>query len=117
MLLINIYVVFNRLYDVEIGIEYRQTVCAAIVAVDRRAGGATFSVVALGVGTKFLRAAQISADGGAGRVVRDCHAEVLAPPRPGRDFARRAAPLRRARRRRATAPPSDSAAASTWPTA
>ena len=60
------------------GIEYRQTVCAAIVAVDRRAGGATFSVVALGVGTKFLRAAQISADGGAGRVVRDCHAEVLA---------------------------------------
>ena len=41
------------------GIEYRQTVCAAIVAVDRRAGGATFSVVALGVGTKFLRAAQI----------------------------------------------------------
>ena len=60
------------------GVEYRQTVCAAIVAVDRRAGGAKFSVVALGVGTKFLRAAQISADGGAGRVVRDCHAEVLA---------------------------------------
>ena len=60
------------------GVEYRQTVCAAIIAVDRRAGGATFSVVALGVGTKFLRAAQISADGGAGRVVRDCHAEVLA---------------------------------------
>ena len=60
------------------GVDYKQTVVAAVVAVfQREHGPARFLTVSLGVGTKFLRAEQIAADG-AGACVRDCHAEVLA---------------------------------------
>ena len=60
------------------GVEYKQTVVAAVVAVLRREHGpARFTAISLGVGTKFLRAELIAADG-AGACVRDCHAEVLA---------------------------------------
>ena len=61
------------------GIAYKQTVVAAVVCVRRSASedSPTFSVVALGAGTKFLRAAQIRQDHEGARV-HDCHAEVLA---------------------------------------
>ena len=60
------------------GLEYKQTVLAAVVAVFQRDDGAAhFTTVSLGVGTKFMRAASIRVDS-AGACVRDSHAEVLA---------------------------------------
>ena len=62
------------------GLEYKQTCASAVVAVSRpRADGAVahFSCVALGVGTKFMRAESIIADA-SGECVRDSHAEILA---------------------------------------
>ena len=60
------------------GVEYAQTVVAAVVAVFRRDDGPTiFTCVSLGVGTKFMRSADVMADE-AGACVRDCHAEILA---------------------------------------
>ena len=67
-----------RRHTAAAGVDYKQTVVAAVVAVFQRDHGpARFLTVSLGVGTKFLRAEQIAADG-AGACVRDCHAEVLA---------------------------------------
>ena len=54
-----------------------QTVLAAVVARDARRDP-LLRVVALGSGTKFLRAADVDADANVGERVRDCHAEVLA---------------------------------------
>ena len=60
------------------GVEYKQTVAAAVVLLYKPKGGeARFSTVSIGVGTKFMKAAAL-ADDLFGACVRDCHAEVLA---------------------------------------
>ena len=68
-----------RTHAARCGLEYKQTVMAAVVAVYEPDGcePSRFTAVSIGVGTKFMRAALVAADG-VGACVRDCHAEVLA---------------------------------------
>ena len=60
-----------------VGLEYRQTVVAAVIVMRCVNGASELWVASVGAGTKFLRQAQVDADR-AGGCVRDCHAEVLA---------------------------------------
>ena len=60
-------------------VQYTQTCMAAVVALDSPPDGGTprLTVLSVGAGTKFARAAAVAADR-AGTSIRDCHAEVLA---------------------------------------
>ncbi|EOD05601.1 hypothetical protein EMIHUDRAFT_220031 [Emiliania huxleyi CCMP1516] len=58
-------------------VQYTQTCMAAVVALDSPPDGGTprLTVLSVGAGTKFARAAAVAADR-AGTSIRDCHAEA-----------------------------------------